>query len=588
MSFVSFAQNFEDVMLWRALKGVERGFYVDVGAFSATFDSVTRAFYERGWRGVNVEPNPHYYNELVQHRPRDVNLRQAVSDVTGNAEMYLVPNSGLSSLDEAVARDHESLGWSVIPAEVELTTLATIWASHVPAGQDVHFLKVDVEGAEEAVLRGNDWGRNRPWIVIVEATKPSSQVESYLSWEPLLTLANYTFVYADGLNRFYVAAEQKHLAEAFRYPPNVFDGLIRLHEYQAETRAAAAENAREQFAAQAAAADKARDQFAARAAAADKARDQFAARAAAADKAREQLGAQAAEEVVAHAEVLARARDNIDALQDKVTTLSEKLARAESVIDYVTQQKLIERMFFRPDGRPAKPLRRLLFHTSGKPRRLFRRVVLHKDATPRQAFARWMRNESYFANTMTQQAARLAAERDALRGDVNRLPGNVRGLEARLAAPRQSSSRGFARRMEKRVLRPILHGLRSALTGRRRRQPPQPQQQTEVLSSVPPPLLSSPTQPSYPFPPQYDILSEMRRLATVMENTLLTLAMERGADGWPAAAPVPSEPALTTRERRQPDPAVQLDGVRGPAEGREGLGGSGLSAQDSRGAEPRI
>ena len=179
MSFVSFAQNFDFVMLWRAFKDIDRGFYVDIGAWSATLNSVTRAFYEHGWRGINVEPNPHYYSELIRHRPRDVNLQQAVSDVTGKAEMYLVPDSGLSSLDEAVARDLKSLGWSVIAAEVELTTLAAIWASHVPAGQDVHFLKVDVEGAEEAVLRGNDWGRNRPWIVIVEVTKPSSRVDSY-------------------------------------------------------------------------------------------------------------------------------------------------------------------------------------------------------------------------------------------------------------------------------------------------------------------------------------------------------------------------------------------------------------------------
>jgi SAM-dependent methyltransferase len=77
----------------------------------------------------------------------------------------------------------------------------------------------------------------------------------------------------------------------------------------------------------------------------------------------------------------------------EVTALTGKLARAESVIDYVTQRTLVEGIFFRPDGRPVKPLRRLLFHTSGKPRCLFRRVVLHKDGTPRQAFARWMQNQ---------------------------------------------------------------------------------------------------------------------------------------------------------------------------------------------------
>ncbi|MCU0506725.1 MAG: FkbM family methyltransferase, partial [Chloroflexi bacterium] len=51
--FVSHAQNLEDVMLWRALGDVGAGFYVDVGAFSPTEDSVTLAFSERGWRGIN-------------------------------------------------------------------------------------------------------------------------------------------------------------------------------------------------------------------------------------------------------------------------------------------------------------------------------------------------------------------------------------------------------------------------------------------------------------------------------------------------------------------------------------------------------
>jgi FkbM family methyltransferase len=512
MTFISFAQNFEDVILWRALNGVERGFYIDVGAFSATFDSVTRAFYERGWRGINVEPNPPYYNELVQHRPRDVNLQQAVSDVTGNAQIYLVPNSGLSSLDETVARDHESLGWSVIAAEVQLTTLAAIWASHVPAGQDVHFLKVDVEGAEEAVLRGNDWGQNRPWIVIVEATKPSSQVDSYRSWEPLLTSANYAFAYADGLNRFYVAAEQKHLAEAFRYPPNIFDGLIRLREYEAETRAAAAEEAREQFVTKTAAAEAAREQFAAQAAAAEEARDRLAAQAAAAEKARDQFAAQAAEEVTAlkacHSEVLARARDGIDALQDDVTMLSAKLARAESFIDYVTQRKLLARMFFRYDGRPVRPLRRLLFHTSGKPRGLFRHLVLHKDATPRKAFARWVPNQNSPIRVATRQVARVTADGDALSGETNPIPVVVRDLEAPLPPP--SASGGFAR----------------------------PDQPMESLAAPPP-------------PPQFDVvseirlevLSEMRRVALQMENALITLAMERTANAGQFAAPVSSDSA---------------------------------------------
>lgn len=56
MTFISYAQNFEDVRLWRALKQFEHGFYIDVGANDPSHDSVTKAFYDHGWHGINVEP----------------------------------------------------------------------------------------------------------------------------------------------------------------------------------------------------------------------------------------------------------------------------------------------------------------------------------------------------------------------------------------------------------------------------------------------------------------------------------------------------------------------------------------------------
>ena len=55
-----YAQTHEDVLLWRALHNVQHGFYIDIGAHDPTALSVTRAFYEHGWRGINVEPDPQY------------------------------------------------------------------------------------------------------------------------------------------------------------------------------------------------------------------------------------------------------------------------------------------------------------------------------------------------------------------------------------------------------------------------------------------------------------------------------------------------------------------------------------------------
>jgi len=242
MSFTTYAQNFEDVMLWRALKHIEDGFYIDVGAWSPDLDSVTRAFYERGWRGINVEPNPAFHAQLRARRPRDINMLLAVSDTSGTQIMNFLSNSGLSTLDETIAQEHARAGWTIDKQVVEVITLATLWEQHVPVGQSVHFLKVDVGGFEEAVLRGNDWSKYRPWIVVVEATLPVSQQESHDAWEPLILNAGYHFTYADGLNRYYVANEHAELLPAFRCPPNVFDGFKSNLQKQTEARANEAED----------------------------------------------------------------------------------------------------------------------------------------------------------------------------------------------------------------------------------------------------------------------------------------------------------------------------------------------------------
>lgn len=225
MSYLSYAQNFEDVILWRALHSVQNGFYIDLGAWSPDVHSVTRLFYEHNWHGINVEPNPVYFAELVKQRLRDINLQVAIGDKDGTAEMSMVADTGLSTLHEPFAIECISNGWEVKKEEVSIITLKKLYEVHVPAGQEVHFLKIDVEGFEKYVLLGNDWAHCRPWVIVLEAMIPNRQEENHSGWEHILLDNDYHFVYADGLNRFYLAKEHSELLAYFKYPPNIFDGF---------------------------------------------------------------------------------------------------------------------------------------------------------------------------------------------------------------------------------------------------------------------------------------------------------------------------------------------------------------------------
>ncbi|HEU4374441.1 MAG TPA: FkbM family methyltransferase [Telluria sp.] len=224
MSFLSYAQNFEDVMLWRALGHIAGGCYVDVGAQHPRIDSVSRAFYERGWRGVHVEPVPAFADLLRADRSDETVLQVALAEREGSLTLNVFADTGLSTAVASYARRHEAeRGYAVQRIEVPVQTLATALAPL--AGKDVHWLKIDVEGFELQVLQGWDSAALRPWVMVVEATVPNSMQADFARWEPILVAAGYRFVYFDGLNRFYVAAEHAELEAAFGRPPNIFDGV---------------------------------------------------------------------------------------------------------------------------------------------------------------------------------------------------------------------------------------------------------------------------------------------------------------------------------------------------------------------------
>lgn len=236
--FVSYAQNQEDVVLARALHPDGRGgSWVDVGAGDPVLDSVTAAFAERGWRGVNVEPLPREHERLCAARPADTNLRVALGATAGRGKLFVEPaeqqerpdpdapiDRGASTMVPELAKRYRADGQEFTPIEVPIWTLAQVVADHVAGPVD--FLKVDVEGFEREVLAGADWSSFRPRVVVMEATVPKSDEPAHEGWEPMLFEVGYRFAMFDGLNRFYAHADEPALLQALAIPANVFDDFV--------------------------------------------------------------------------------------------------------------------------------------------------------------------------------------------------------------------------------------------------------------------------------------------------------------------------------------------------------------------------
>ena len=142
MTLISYSQNHEDILLWRALKHIENGFYIDVGASDPQEDSVTYLFYKQGWNGINIEPSLQSYERLCKERDRDIYLCCAAGSYEGQITFYEVPTRGWSTSNPETGQYYFNNKNAVL-REVEVLRLDTIIKNC--NANTIHFLKIDVE-----------------------------------------------------------------------------------------------------------------------------------------------------------------------------------------------------------------------------------------------------------------------------------------------------------------------------------------------------------------------------------------------------------------------------------------------------------
>jgi FkbM family methyltransferase len=210
-----FSQFYEDYILAYVFEGVQKGVYVDVGANDPDTANLTKYFYEKGWRGINIEPIPELAASLETRRPGDVNLGIGISDRAGTLTFYRSEHSGLSTFDPAVMKRHSASGIKFDTFHITVATLTDVFDTHPVVQDGVAFLNADVEGFEKQVFSGLDFTRYQPHVILAEATAPLTELPTHQVWEPILLEAGYIFAMDDGLNRYYVHASQQALLPRF-------------------------------------------------------------------------------------------------------------------------------------------------------------------------------------------------------------------------------------------------------------------------------------------------------------------------------------------------------------------------------------
>lgn len=165
-----FSQGGEDVVLQKIFANQNKGFYVDVGAYHPFHYSNTFLLYKRGWKGINIDPNPSGIALFKLHRRRDKNVNSGVALEREDKRYYIFNHQSCNTFSEEQKEAilQRSFMKLIGTKSVPCVPLQDILDQHVPEKTPIDLLNVDVEGMNMQVLQTIDWSRAMPKVICIE------------------------------------------------------------------------------------------------------------------------------------------------------------------------------------------------------------------------------------------------------------------------------------------------------------------------------------------------------------------------------------------------------------------------------------
>lgn len=181
---ISYSISGEDILISNIFRHQHQGCYVDVGAFHPFKYSNTYLLYQKGWRGINIDPTPGVKELFDLYRPNDINLECAVGNQKTIVDFFLYQGGPYNSLNRHSGQEYEKILENQI--KVNVKPLNEILSENHKKENQIDLLNIDTEGKDLEVLYSNDWNKFRPRYIIVEdlnfdcENPDSSPINSYL------------------------------------------------------------------------------------------------------------------------------------------------------------------------------------------------------------------------------------------------------------------------------------------------------------------------------------------------------------------------------------------------------------------------
>ncbi len=166
----SYSSEGEDKILYGFLKEIKNGFYVDVGAYHPVKANNTLLLYQKGWKGINIDPSSFSIDLFNYLRPKDENYNFAVSNKNEFINLYYSKSyDQLATANKRFLNFHyKKKGIKFFTRKIKARKLNDILDNSKFSGKKINLLNIDVQGYELKVLKSLNFKEYNPSIICIE------------------------------------------------------------------------------------------------------------------------------------------------------------------------------------------------------------------------------------------------------------------------------------------------------------------------------------------------------------------------------------------------------------------------------------
>lgn len=203
----SYSQKGEDLVIDKLLNYKKRGIYIDIGAHDPSLRNNTKRFYQKGWKGINIEPDFVNFKKFIKVRPRDINLNIGISKKNSVLNFYRFDPDTISTFSKENLNEYQRYGFKLKDIiKIKTKKLSNILSKYMKS-KKIDFFSIDAEGYDLQVLKSNNWDKFRPTLICIEAHyhyNKKNIFEETKDINKFLTKVGYKKVWSNNINEIYL------------------------------------------------------------------------------------------------------------------------------------------------------------------------------------------------------------------------------------------------------------------------------------------------------------------------------------------------------------------------------------------------